>query len=101
MRPRVRTIVGLAWLVAILAVAAVVAACTQQPPAATTAEPSASAESDAERARIERISSTPAPAMHAVLEAIDRDYGGAEQYLLDGGLAPDTLAAARSRLRPA
>lgn len=59
----------------------------------------ASAESDEERARIERITATPATAMQRVLEAIDRDYGGVQGYLLDGGLAPEILAAARSRLR--
>ena len=58
----------------------------------------ASAESDEERARIERISATPAAAMQAVLEAIDRDYGGVEAYLLEGGVSPETLDAARSRL---
>jgi protein tyrosine/serine phosphatase len=59
----------------------------------------ASAESQEERARIERITATPAAAMQAVLEAIDRDYGGVEQYLLGGGLAPETLTAAWERLR--
>lgn len=59
----------------------------------------ADAEGDAERARLERITATPGEAMRAVLEAVDRDYGGVEQYLLDGGLAPETLAAVRRRLR--
>ncbi|HEY7693928.1 MAG TPA: tyrosine-protein phosphatase [Gaiellaceae bacterium] len=59
----------------------------------------ASAEDEIERARIERITATPRDAMSAVLEAVDRRYGGVERYLLDGGLAPQTLRAARSRLR--
>jgi protein-tyrosine phosphatase len=59
----------------------------------------ASAEDEAERARIERISATPRDAMTAVLHAVDRQYGGIEQYLLDGGLPPDLLEAARMRLR--
>jgi protein-tyrosine phosphatase len=59
----------------------------------------ASAETDEERARIERIAATPSEAMHAVLETLDQQYGGVERYLLDGGLPPETLEAARSRLR--
>jgi protein-tyrosine phosphatase len=59
----------------------------------------ASAESDEERARIERIAATPAQAMQAVLEAIDGQYGGVNRYLLDGGLSADVLEAARRRLR--
>jgi protein-tyrosine phosphatase len=59
----------------------------------------ASAESDEERARIERIAATPAQAMRAVLEAIDGQYGGVDRYLLDGGLPADVLEAARRRLR--
>ncbi|HEY7602636.1 MAG TPA: tyrosine-protein phosphatase [Gaiellaceae bacterium] len=59
----------------------------------------ASAESDEERARIERIAATPVEAMHAVLETLDQQYGGVERYLLDGGLPPETVEAARSRLR--
>lgn len=59
----------------------------------------ASAESDEERARIERISATPAAAMQAVLEALDADYGGAERYLVEGGLRQASLTAVRSRLR--
>jgi protein tyrosine/serine phosphatase len=58
-----------------------------------------SAEDEAERARIERIAATPRDAMTAVLAAVDRQYGGMEQYLLAGGLPPDALAAARARLR--
>ncbi len=59
----------------------------------------ASAESDEERARIERIAATPAEAMKAVLEAIEEQYGGVRRYLLDGGLPSDLLEAARRRLR--
>lgn len=59
----------------------------------------ADAEDDAERARIERISAAPGDAMKAVLESLDRRYGGVDRYLLDGGLAPDVLEASRSRLR--
>jgi protein-tyrosine phosphatase len=59
----------------------------------------ADAQDDAERARIERISATPREAMQAVLDALDHRYGGVDRYLLDGGLAPDVLEAARSRLR--
>lgn len=59
----------------------------------------ASAEDDFERARIERISSTPAAAMHGVLDAIDRRYGGVEQYLRDGGLSAELVEAVRARLR--
>jgi protein-tyrosine phosphatase len=59
----------------------------------------ATAADDAERARIERISSTPYEAMHGVLEAVDERYGGVEQYLLDGGLSQADVAAARARVR--
>ena len=59
----------------------------------------AQAADDDERARLERITSTPAAAMRGVLVALDEQYGGAEQYLLDGGLAPELLGAVRSRLR--
>jgi protein tyrosine/serine phosphatase len=58
-----------------------------------------SAETEEERARIERIAATPAESMHAVLETLDEQYGGVERYLLDGGLSPETLEAARARLR--
>ena len=59
----------------------------------------ADAQDEAERARIERISATPRDAMRAVLDALDQRYGGVDRYLLDGGLAPAALEAARSRLR--
>jgi protein-tyrosine phosphatase len=58
----------------------------------------ADAQDEAERARIERISATPGEAMRAVLDALDRRYSGVERYLLDGGLSPEALEAARSRL---
>jgi protein-tyrosine phosphatase len=59
----------------------------------------AEAEDEAARRRIERIASTPAAAMVGVLDALDEQYGGVERYLLDGGLDPEQLAAARARLR--
>ena len=59
----------------------------------------ADAQDEAERARIERITATPGDAMRAVLDSLDRRYGGVDRYLLDGGLAPEVLEAARSRLR--
>jgi protein tyrosine/serine phosphatase len=59
----------------------------------------ATAEDELERARIERLSSTPAAAMRGVLEAIDDRYGGVEQYLLDGGLSAELVEVARARLR--
>ncbi|HZO62893.1 MAG TPA: tyrosine-protein phosphatase [Gaiellaceae bacterium] len=59
----------------------------------------AAAESDEERARIERIAATPAAAMQAVLETIDGEYGGVAGYLEGGGLAAGVIAAARARLR--
>lgn len=58
----------------------------------------ATAEDDLQRARIERISSTPAAAMRGVLDAIDDRYGGVEQYLLGGGLSAELVEAARTRL---
>jgi protein-tyrosine phosphatase len=58
----------------------------------------AEAQDEAERARIERISATPGEAMRAVLGALDERYGGVDRYLLDGGLEPDVLETARSRL---
>jgi protein tyrosine/serine phosphatase len=59
----------------------------------------AEAADEAERARIERITSTMPEAMVAVLETVDRRWGGVERYLLDGGLTPAELASARGRLR--
>jgi protein-tyrosine phosphatase len=59
----------------------------------------ASAEDEAERARIERITATPAAAMQGVVDAIDEQYGGVERYLIDGGLPAEALEAARARLR--
>jgi hypothetical protein len=37
--------------------------------------------------------------MRGVLETLDDQYGGVERYLLEGGLRPAELDAARSRLR--
>ncbi len=59
----------------------------------------AQAADEAERRRIERISSSPEAAMVGVLDALDERYGGAGRYLLDGGLTRPVLAAARARLR--
>jgi protein-tyrosine phosphatase len=59
----------------------------------------ADADDEAERARIERITSTPEAAMQGVLYAVDEQYGGVERYLADGGLDDGLLAAARVRLR--
>jgi protein tyrosine/serine phosphatase len=59
----------------------------------------AEAADEAERARIERITSTMPEAMVAVLETVDRRWGGVGRYLLDGGLTPAELASARERLR--
>jgi protein-tyrosine phosphatase len=53
----------------------------------------------ADRMRIERITATPFDAMTAVLDAVDRQYGGVDRYLLDGGLSRGVLEAARLRLR--
>ena len=59
----------------------------------------ASAESEEERARIERIAATPLESMQDVLVTVDEQYGGVERYLLDGGVSRETLEAARARLR--
>jgi protein-tyrosine phosphatase len=59
----------------------------------------ASAQDDAERARLERIAATPAQAMQSVIEEIDDRFGGVEAYLRDAGLDADVVAAARARLR--
>jgi len=59
----------------------------------------AEAATDAERARIERISATPAAAMVGVLEELERRYGSVEAYLRAGGAAEQDLEHARRRLR--
>jgi protein-tyrosine phosphatase len=59
----------------------------------------ASAEDDAERARIARITATPRESMIAVLETLDERYGSIEQYLREGGLSIDQIETARTRLR--
>ena len=59
----------------------------------------ADAQDEAERARIERITATPGDAMRAFSTPSTARYGGVDRYLLDGGLAPEVLEAARSRLR--
>jgi protein-tyrosine phosphatase len=59
----------------------------------------ASAQDDAERARIERIAATPAQAMQSLIEEIDERFGGVDAYLRDAGLDASVIAAARTRLR--
>jgi protein-tyrosine phosphatase len=59
----------------------------------------ASAETEAERERMRRISVTPPAAMAGVLRELDRRYGGVDGYLLAGGASEEDLAAVRRRLR--
>jgi protein tyrosine/serine phosphatase len=59
----------------------------------------AGAEDEAERERIRRVTSCPAPGMQHVLEALDERYGNVATYLLDAGIPPDALGRVRSRLR--
>jgi protein-tyrosine phosphatase len=59
----------------------------------------AGAEDEAERERIRRITSCPAPAMQQVLEALDEHYGNVAAYLQNAGVRPDALERVRSRLR--
>src|SRR5262249_61471754 len=59
----------------------------------------ASAQDDAERARLERIAATPAQAMQSVVEEIDERFGGVELYLRNARLDAAVVAAARARLR--
>ena len=58
----------------------------------------ASARDDEERRRIERIGATPAGAMQTVLDEVDRQHGGADEYLRTHGLSDDVLDRARARL---
>ena len=51
------------------------------------------------RAHIRRIVTTPAAAMLAVLERLERRHGSAAGYLAAGGADDDVLERARSRLR--
>jgi protein-tyrosine phosphatase len=59
----------------------------------------ATAETDAERAEIERISKTPAEGMLGVFEELERRYGSVEAYLRDAGVEDEDLARVRARLR--
>jgi len=59
----------------------------------------AEAETEAERARIRRISATPAEGITGVLEELARRYGSVEEYLRAGGLDDEALSLARRRLR--
>jgi protein tyrosine/serine phosphatase len=54
---------------------------------------------DAERERLRRISVTPAAAMVAVIEELERRYGSVEAYLRAGGAADGVVQRARARLR--
>ena len=59
----------------------------------------AEAETDEERARINRISATPAAAMSGVFDELGRRYGSVEEYLRGGGLGDAELELLRARLR--
>ena len=59
----------------------------------------ASAESEQERARIERITATPAAAMQAVLEAIDATTAASSATSWAAGSPPSAGHRARDRLR--
>jgi protein tyrosine/serine phosphatase len=59
----------------------------------------AEAPDDVERERRRQLSTTPREAMLGVLSAIDERYGGAREYLLAAGAAPDVLERATARLR--
>jgi protein-tyrosine phosphatase len=57
----------------------------------------AAAETDAERARILRISRTPAAAMAGVLDELERRYGSVQEYLRAGGVTDEELELASRR----
>jgi protein-tyrosine phosphatase len=57
------------------------------------------AETEEDRRRRERISSTPAEAMVGVLEELQRRYGGVAGYLRAGGASDEVLERAQARLR--
>lgn len=59
----------------------------------------AETEDELERRRRHRLSATPAESMLAVLEELDRRYGGVREYLRAAGAASSELARARARLR--
>ena len=58
----------------------------------------AEAETEAERERIHRSSATPAEAMTAVLEELERRYGSVAAYLRAGGVTKTELDRIRERL---
>jgi protein-tyrosine phosphatase len=58
----------------------------------------AEAANEDERARRRRIAVPAGRTMVEVLAAVERRYGGPEQYLLEAGASPAGLAAARGRL---
>ena len=59
----------------------------------------AEAESDEERARLERITQTPADSIKGVFAELERRYGSVEGYLRHAGLTDDDLRRARTRIR--
>jgi protein-tyrosine phosphatase len=59
----------------------------------------ASAESDEELARLQRIAQTPAASMIGVFEELERRHGSVEGFLRDAGVTDDELRRARARLR--
>jgi protein-tyrosine phosphatase len=59
----------------------------------------ASAESDEERERLQRISQTPAASMVGVFEELERKHGSVEGFLRDSGVTDEELERARARLR--
>ena len=59
----------------------------------------ADAKSDAERERVKRVAATPAAAMLAVLDELERRHGSVEAFLLGAGASAEDLALARARLR--
>jgi protein-tyrosine phosphatase len=63
-----------------------------------TAEWIAAAEDDLERERRRRIGRTPAEAMVAVLEELERRYGSVRGYLAAAGLPAETIDAAAAHL---
>ena len=59
----------------------------------------ATAESDEELERLQRISQTPAASMKGVFEELERRHGSVEGYLRDAGVTDDELERVRTRLR--
>lgn len=58
----------------------------------------ATAETEAERERVRRISATPAAAIVGVFAELERRHGSVEGYLLEAGADPQTFARVRARL---